>query len=299
MSDLYIRERQQSVLALLRAMFHTSLLGRREGVDQEQQSRWQPTRTQLLWAGATAGLLIAILIGYRYGITLWDWIKLLVVPGAIAGVGLWFNRQQQERQREVEDRRTQDAVLQAYLDQMGQLLLDKDKPLRQAVRSDPVSTLARSLTLTALSQLDGRRKGILIGFLSEAFLIQGRPGLVWEGSGPRPPDQSRPIIELTGADLSGIVLSEASLGRVQLGEANLRGAILPGADLSNAVLFDADLTNADLSWADLSDAKGTTKKQLEQAKSLQGATMPNVQTYEDWRKDKEGRREDGENSGPS
>src|SRR5918995_3725303 len=104
MSHLYIREGQQSLLALPRAMFHTSLLGRREGVDQEQQSRWQPSRTQLLWAGATAGLLtIAILIGYRYGISLWDWIKLLVVPGAIAGVGLWFNRQQQERQRE-EDR---------------------------------------------------------------------------------------------------------------------------------------------------------------------------------------------------
>jgi hypothetical protein len=50
--------------------------GRREGVDQEKQSRWQPTRTQLLWAGATAGLLtIVILIGYRYDITLWDWIK--------------------------------------------------------------------------------------------------------------------------------------------------------------------------------------------------------------------------------
>jgi hypothetical protein len=64
----------------------------REGVDQEQQSRWQPTRTQLLWAGATAALLTAaVLIGYRYDITLWDWIKLLIVPAVIAGGGLWFN----------------------------------------------------------------------------------------------------------------------------------------------------------------------------------------------------------------
>jgi hypothetical protein len=57
-------------------------------MDQEQP-RGRPTRRQFLWAGATTGLLtIAIPIGYRYDITLWDWIKLLVVPAAIAGVGL-------------------------------------------------------------------------------------------------------------------------------------------------------------------------------------------------------------------
>jgi len=42
----------------------------------------------------------------------------------------------------------------------------------------------------------------------------------------------------------------------------------------------------------------TTNEQLEQAKSLEDATMPNGQKYEDWLKSK-GREEDGENSGPS
>ena len=110
-------------------------------MDQQEQSRWQPTRRQLLWAGATVGLLtIAILIGYRYHITLWDWIKLLVVPVVIAGGGIWFNRQQRERelkiareQREQEveiaERRTQDEALQAYLDQMSDMLVPKaDQP---------------------------------------------------------------------------------------------------------------------------------------------------------------------------
>ena len=64
-------------------------------MDDQQQSRWRPTRKQLLWAGGTVGLLglltIAILIGYRYCITLWDWLKLLVVPAVIAGGGIWFN----------------------------------------------------------------------------------------------------------------------------------------------------------------------------------------------------------------
>ena len=60
---------------------------------------WRPTAQQVLWAiriGIVLSLLVAI--GYSYGITLWDWLKLLIVPAAIAGVGLWFNRQQLERQ---------------------------------------------------------------------------------------------------------------------------------------------------------------------------------------------------------
>jgi hypothetical protein len=124
-------------------------------VDQQQQSRWRPTRRQLLWASATFALLtVAILIGYRYGITLWDWIKLLVVPAVLAGGGLWFNQQQRARelqltaQREKADRRLaeldrQDAIVQSYLDQIGQLMLDKDRPLRQSEERDEVRTLAR------------------------------------------------------------------------------------------------------------------------------------------------------------
>jgi hypothetical protein len=125
-------------------------------VDQQQQSRWRPTRRQLLWASATfAFLTVAILIGYRYGITLWDWIKLLVVPAVLAGGGLWFNQQQRARelqltaQREKADRRLaeldrQDAIVQSYLDQIGQLMLDKDRPLRQSEERDEVRTLARA-----------------------------------------------------------------------------------------------------------------------------------------------------------
>ena len=65
-------------------------------------------------------------------------------------------------------------------------------------------------------------------------------------------------------------------------------------DLGGANLSDAVLSNADLS-----DATGVDIEELErQAASLEGATMPNGQKYEDWLKSK-GRREDGENSGPS
>jgi hypothetical protein len=47
----------------------------------------------------------------------------------------------------------------------------------------------------------------------------------------------------------------------------------------------------------LSRVQGTTTELLEeQAASLEGATMPNGQTYEEWLKDKEGRGEDSENT---
>jgi len=52
--------------------------------------------------------------------------------------------------------------------------------------------------------------------------------------------------------------------------------------LFKADLSDADLSDADLRGADLSEANGVTNEQLSAAKSLEGATMPNGQKYEDW-----------------
>jgi len=105
--------------------------------------------------------------------------------------------------------------------------------------------------------------------------------------------QRRPIVGLTSADLSDAELSDAILNYVMLGEANLRGANLRGADLNNTVLFNTDLADADLRFADLTGAKGMITEELEQqVASLQGATMPNGQKYEEWLKDREDRRED-------
>jgi len=104
---------------------------------------WRPTPRQVLW-GIRIALVLAVLvaIGYAYGIILWDWLKLLIVPAVIAIGGLWFNHQQQERGLEVENQRAQDEALQAYLDQMSQLLLDTDRPLREARPDDSLRLVA-------------------------------------------------------------------------------------------------------------------------------------------------------------
>jgi hypothetical protein len=263
--------------------------------------------------------------GFR-GMTVRDWLDLLIVPFALVVIGFWFTMQQDARQQEIEDRRAQQAqkienqraeaerelalqraqneALQAYLDQMSSLLLEKD--LRGSDKDSNVRNVARARTLTTLAALDPYRKQKVLRFLDETQLIQ-----------PSSPD-GEPVIRLSyaelegvrlghighlgGFDLQGIVLVNADLSNIHMLNADARGADLreadlSGADLTNANLLGANLLRADLTNTDLTDAQ-VTKEQLEAAKSLKGATMPNGQKYEDWLKSK-GSGEAGENSGPS
>jgi uncharacterized protein YjbI with pentapeptide repeats len=213
-----------------------------------------------------------------------------------------IENQRAEAERELGVQRAQDEALQAYLNQMSHLLLEKN--LRESKEDSEVRTLARARTLTVLGRLDTSRKEEVMQFLVEADLV-------------RDVDGRDPIIGLSGADLSnvkgldqanleGAKLNEANLSDADLSFANLRDAYLSNAytDLSNANLYgadlrdtnlsDANLNSANLTYASLAYAKGITNEELEQqAKSLERATMPNGQKYEDWLKDKKAREEGG------
>jgi Pentapeptide repeats (8 copies) len=299
-------------------------------MDEEQKARarsliselvpdWRLTRQQTLWTIRIAIVLgILVLIGYDYDITLWDWLMLLIIPAALAGVGIWFNQQQRERELAVEAQRAQDEALQAYLDQMAELMLldegdeGKPKPLRNSESRDEVRILARARTLTVLRRLGSEGKRSVLDFLYEADLIKFSP-IIDLGS----PDFQYGAADLSGADLRGAVLRHAHLtgpmSGVNLSRADLSDADLSNANLSNANLTQANLTHtnlngADLSGADLTDTLGA-KENLGQAESLEGATMPDGQqlkstlypagpTFNDWLKSK-GNRQDGEAPGPS
>jgi uncharacterized protein YjbI with pentapeptide repeats len=182
---------------------------------------------------------------------------------------------------------------------LATLLLEKD--LLTAQQDSEVVTLARARTLTVLERLDPSRRTAVMQFLIEAQLVFR--GMV----------QLDPVIELHGANLgeidlsglvtnlSGAILSDADLSGADLSGAILRATILHKADLSGAYLRDAHLGGANLSGAylrgaelkgaNLNNAQGITNEELEQrAASLEGATMPNGQKYEDWLK---GSGEDG------
>jgi uncharacterized protein YjbI with pentapeptide repeats len=202
--------------------------------------------------------------------TFWDWLQLLLVPAMLALVGSLLAAAQENIQQQAEESRAQDAqdeALQTYIEGMGNLVLDEG--LLTSQEDEEVRTLARARTLTVLGQVDGARKRSVVQFLYEAQLIQ----------------KDKPIVPLSGADLTDADLSGADLRGANLRVADLRGAylsraVLFGADLSDAVLFDADLSDARLSGADLSGIRGFTPEELEAAAfSLSGATMPDGSTY--------------------
>jgi hypothetical protein len=218
--------------------------------------------------------------GFR-GMTVRDWLQLLIVPLALVVIGFLFSVQQDARQQRIEnqraeaerklaEKRAQDEALQAYLDQMSQLMLERK--LLEAEQGDPVHTLAQARTSTVILRLDAEHNESVTRFLINSGLAV----------------KSDPSPRL----LSRIALSHATLRDAQLYEADLSVADLTNADLSGAYLYRADLSGAYLSFADLSDAQEINNEKLErQAKSLKGATMTNGQKYEDWLKEREG---DGE-----
>jgi uncharacterized protein YjbI with pentapeptide repeats len=275
------------------------------------------------------------------GQTVWDWLHLLsalAIPVVLAAAGLWFTAQQEQRQQEIEgqrakqaqkienkraqaerelaEQRAQDEALQAYLNQMSQLMLDRK--LLEAEQGTPVHTLAQARTSTVILRLDAEHNESVTRFLIDSGLAVRREAsarLLSETTLSQATlrDAYLPNVDLGNADLgnadlsgailhsadlSGAILDNADLISADLSEADLSGANLYSADLSNAFLGGADLRGAELSRADLSNAflggvnlrgaylidadlsgaKLGANEQLRAASSLEGATMPDGRT---------------------
>ncbi|WP_220200182.1 pentapeptide repeat-containing protein [Ktedonospora formicarum] len=175
---------------------------------------------------------------YQRGKTLWDWFQLLIVPAMLAtGAGFFTWRsarterqiaqQRYEQEQKIADQRYEqdqelvlekqrEDLLQAYLDRMAELLLEKG--LRSSKHNDEVRKVARTRTISTLIQLDGKRARTIFVFLREAQLTKDVDS----------------IISLESADLSKAKWSEANLSGFNLSRTNLFGA-----DLSEAHLFGA------------------------------------------------------------
>ena len=303
-----------------------------------QSSGSSQTSKVLKWIGGVTalalslGVVAVILYGYTatpgwVGVAdkeFWDYLELLIVPVALASGVAWLSAAQRKREREtqvaqeerqrvaeearkqreleIESQRAQDEALQAYLDQMSQLLIDRDRPLPRARPGDNLSTVARAQTLTVLMRLDGDRKGRVVRFLYESGLITAnRLVLDLKNADLREVNLQGIFLaaihlyraDLSGANLQGASLVGALLERTDLQGANLQEATLHathleqanlhGANMEDAILQGAHLGGADLSGADLARALGFTEEELRaHAKSLEGAIMPNGQKYEDW-----------------
>src|ERR671921_199945 len=257
-------------------------------------------------------------LGFR-GRTVRGWLPIVgaLLVSLVIALGIWaitwqlekLENQRAEAERELAEQRAQDEVLQAYLDQMSQLILDRNlleveqgNPVHE--QGDPVHTLAQARTSTAILRLDAEHNESVTHFLITSNLCmrsKDSARLLRESSLSHATLSGAhlPNADLGDADLSGANLIGANLSDANLFSADLSGANLIGADLSRAVLDNANLSNAVLDNANLGGADGITNKELEQqALSLVGADMPNGQSYEDWLKSKL-REEDGKNEGSS
>lgn len=255
-----------------------------------------------------------------YRKTLWDWLQLLAslaIPVVVGFGAVWFTTRQ-GKVADVENKDNQrETALQAYIDKMSELLLEKH--LRDSQPEDEVRKIAQVRSLTVVRTLDPIRKGSVLQFLYESGLIDRGTKNILELKGADLKgaslfkaqlhgvnlcrvDLSRADLRmafLNGSDLKRVDLSDANLSwaflndtdlfkanlsHADLRETNLNGALLNQADLSHAELhranlYGANLSGADLSGADLSGAIGTAPIQLAEAKSLKGATMPDVSIH--------------------
>jgi uncharacterized protein YjbI with pentapeptide repeats len=203
--------------------------------------------------------------------TAWDWLQLFIVPLALAVIGYFFNHAESVRDRHREDTRAnqaqfiadenrRDQVLQDYLVRMADLVLERR--LRGRKYNRDARGVARTLTLTALRRLDGKRKGEVVRYLADSALIDG-PGV--------------PIVALTDADLRGAVLTGARLGGVVFDAADLRGAKFDGTALSALRFEGARLARASFTGAVL-EGVGFAAADLAHA-SFRGVRVDNARSY--------------------
>ncbi len=209
-------------------------------------------------------------------------------------VSIALDDRRTQEARDLEAQRTREAALQNYLEVVGELLIEK--PLRRASPGDYLSTVVRAQTLSVLEGLDPDRKRILLLFLYESGLIyKDKPVVRLEAANLNGINLNG--VTLIGADLRDADLRDADLSKSMLEGGDLRRAFLERANLQGAFLERANLRGAILRGANLIGAQ-VADRQLFDTLTLQGATMPNGEKYEDWLKSK-GSGVDRENTAPS
>jgi uncharacterized protein YjbI with pentapeptide repeats len=224
----------------------------------------------IVWAGYTLWITHS---ANRLGFDereLWDWMKLLLVPAALAAAGFWFSKVQKDTELEIAEKeretdreialeKQRQQTLENYLDRMKELILEKGLG-REA--EPEVKRLARTLTLNVLRELESERNRQAVQFLHESELLGKRQIVDLNNV-----DLSR--TNLSGTYLHMASLNAANLSGADLSMASLNGACLRWSNLREANLFRTEMLGADLNGAELNEAS------LRQA-SLVGANMKDV-----------------------
>ena len=193
------------------------------------------------------------------GKTLWDWLQLLLIPVVLAIVAFSFNAGQASMNHQLEQQSNQEQVVDTYLNQMSNLLLQYH--LHDSQLSDPIRAIAQATTLTALDRLDGEHKNIIILFLYRADLLKyhyykhGEKECI-DRSLPNKFSNEQPIITLSQGNIEGVTINNLKLSCIDLHNMNLEGSnfstsLLDRADLGLSLAMNADFSHASMKAANL------------------------------------------------
>jgi uncharacterized protein YjbI with pentapeptide repeats len=208
----------------------------------ERERFWRSLISVWRWTG----------IGEKKG---WDIFTGLSLPLIVFGGGILFNYLNGQQQQKIAEEKQKDELLKTYINDMKASLLDKDHPLKDSKKNSESSSIARTITLTTLTQLNSEQdqqkakegkynqhKGLIMQFLYESGLIKLDPKV-------------DSIISLNTADLTFANLESANLKSADIYNANLEYANLYFANLKFANLILANLKSANLNRANLESAK--------------------------------------------
>jgi uncharacterized protein YjbI with pentapeptide repeats len=276
-------------------------------MDQNRKRpRWRSSN--FLWAviiilAVWVLILVSVIVddflsGGRDKIGLWEWVGVLIIPVVLAAGAALLTNAQTQREVAAAHLRAQDEALQQYLDQVSNLLAERENP-RKPTNSHPVSKLMQALD--QVSNLFGEREDGGKPADSQLFskLVQARTLallLKLDADRKREPlkliaqleliNRDNPLLSLKNAGFEGADLHEVTLFKVCLREADLRTADLTGADLGQSDLRQADLrgtnltravlTNAYLAEANLLPYDRLNPAQLNRPHLLNGADASNV-----------------------
>jgi len=135
-------------------------------------------------------------------------------------------RKAQATARLVGERKTGNQVLRSLLDYISGVMLFRDS---RHTQPEDVGRVIRAEVISALDKMDGEQKGMLLRCLHLSGLIS----------------QPRPLVDLSGADLSGVDLVDAVIP----------GICLYHADLTGGDLRRANLAGGNLIWACIDGVK--------------------------------------------
>jgi hypothetical protein len=240
------------------------------------------------------------------GKTLWDWMKLLIVPIILALGGILItqmdrlnssraqqlDRERLELARVQTQQQTENARREFEITRRGQVTERFTQAIDKLGSESVEVRLGGIYSLEWTAQEDRIYHWPIMEVLTTYIRTRAPRKRERDAEHAYPDPDIQAILTVIGRRSK--YHRELEYGHIDLHATDLKLAVLSGANLSGANLSDANLSEADLSEANL---RGATLTNADLTGTLlAAATMPDGQKYEDWLKSKD-REEDGENGG--